>query len=95
MILRWYFQDGRYRLCVTINDVPNQFCDILIYQDNVDIVSLHETLETIFDLTDSGIYGFRPLNYQTKQYIKTLRRTLIDHHKIRVPILVNLSYPTQ
>lgn len=51
MIFRRNLKNSRYWRSVCINHMSDQFCHILVDQNDVDIISLHETLETVLNFT--------------------------------------------
>lgn len=55
MIFRWNFQDCGNGTVVAVYDMPDNFGNILIDQNDVNIVSLEEALEAFFNFTDGSI----------------------------------------
>lgn len=52
MVLGGYLEHSRDRRVVPINHMSDQLSNVLIDQDDVNVITLDETLEAIFDLTD-------------------------------------------
>lgn len=58
MVLRRNLKYSWHGGSVWVNDVPDKLGYILVDQDDVDVVALHEPLETVLDLAHWSVWGW-------------------------------------
>lgn len=102
MILGRDLEHGWQRWSVRVNHMTNQFGVVLVDQNDVDIVTLQETLETILDFTDGSVCLIFIFLWNTQlvivcehAYFVQHVLTLVDDHEIWMTILVDLTDSAQ
>lgn len=80
--------------------MSNQLSVVLIDEDDIDVVALHETLETVFNLTHGSVWKFAKkksffMKFSQIRLDLTVSLTLVDHHEVWMTILVDLTNSTE
>lgn len=93
MVLGWNLQDSRNWSGVRVDDVTDELSQVLVDQNDVNVITLHETFEAIFDLTDSGICVRK--DYFFLKFQSLIFLTFVNDHKVWVAVLVDLADSTE
>lgn len=59
MIFGWDLKNGGHRGRVSVDDVSDQLCYVLIDEDDVDVIPLDEPLETFLNLTHCCVWNYK------------------------------------